>query len=52
MSNEEKENSTPEKSGFSQEQQNYLQGYAMGADVARTVRGLPVISDSLSLIHI
>jgi ferredoxin-nitrite reductase len=35
-----------DKSGFSEEQQNYLQGYALGADVARTVRGLPVISDS------
>lgn len=32
--------------GFSTEQQNYLQGFALGADVARTVRGLPVISDS------
>ena len=32
--------------GFTQEQANYLQGFALGADVARTVRGLPVISDS------
>ena len=45
MSNEDdKENTT--SSGFSEKQKNYLQGYALGADVARTVRGLPVISDS------
>jgi len=31
--------------GFTQEQTNYLQGFALGADVARTVRGLPVISN-------
>lgn len=31
---------------FSKTQQNYLQGFALGADVARVVRGLPVISDS------
>lgn len=30
--------------GFTPEQQNYLQGFALGADVARKVRGLPVIS--------
>lgn len=29
---------------FSPEQQNYLQGLALGADVARKVRGLPVLS--------
>ena len=33
-------------SGFSQDQKNYLQGFALGSDVARVVRGLPVISDS------
>lgn len=32
--------------GFSLEQQSYLQGLAMGADVARTVHGLPVLSGS------
>ncbi|MEM9186947.1 MAG: NirA family protein [Planctomycetota bacterium] len=32
--------------GFSKEQQTYLQGYALGSDVARKVRGLPVISSS------
>ncbi len=32
--------------GFSDEQKNFLQGFTMGADVARTVRRLPVISDS------
>ncbi|MCA9234628.1 MAG: NirA family protein [Planctomycetales bacterium] len=33
-------------SGFSSEQQSYLQGFALGADVARKVRGLPVLSSS------
>ncbi|QDT68826.1 Sulfite reductase [ferredoxin] [Planctomycetes bacterium MalM25] len=33
-----------ETNGFNAEQQNYLQGFALGADVARKVRGLPVIS--------
>lgn len=32
--------------GFSSEQQNYLQGFAIGADVSRIVKGLPVISGS------
>ncbi|TWT97577.1 Sulfite reductase [ferredoxin] [Botrimarina colliarenosi] len=32
--------------GFSREQQNYLQGFALGADVSRKVRGLPVLSNS------
>lgn len=32
--------------GFSPEQQNYLQGFMLGADVARTVRGLPILSGS------
>lgn len=41
---EPKENKT--KSGFTDEQQNYLQGFALGSDVARAVRGLPIISDS------
>ncbi len=31
--------------GFSREQQNYLQGFALGADVARATRGLPILSD-------
>jgi len=35
-----------DSAGFSEKQKNYLQGYALGADVARTVRGVPVISDS------
>lgn len=30
--------------GFTESQKNYLQGFAMGADVARMVRGLPVLS--------
>lgn len=34
--------------GFSSAQQTYLQGFALGADVARKVRGLPVISSSAS----
>ena len=29
---------------FTEEQKNYLQGFALGADVARKVQGLPVIS--------
>lgn len=29
---------------FTHEQQNYLQGFAIGSDVARAVRGLPVLS--------
>ena len=32
--------------GFSGEQKNFLQGFAMGADVARAVRGLPILSGS------
>ena len=31
---------------FTAEQQNYLQGFALGADVARKVQGLPVLSNS------
>lgn len=33
-------------SGFTEAQQTYLQGFALGSDVARKVRGLPVISGS------
>lgn len=32
--------------GFTKDQQSYLQGFAIGADVARAVRSLPIISDS------
>ncbi|TWT75849.1 Sulfite reductase [ferredoxin] [Posidoniimonas polymericola] len=35
-----------EQNGFTKEQQTFLQGFALGSDVARKVRGLPVISDS------
>ena len=35
----------PEQNGLTDEQKNYLQGFAMGADVARAVRGLPVLSN-------
>jgi len=35
-------------SGFSPEQQNYLQGFALGSDVARAVRSLPVLAGSKS----
>jgi ferredoxin-nitrite reductase len=31
---------------FTAEQQNYLQGFALGVDVARKVQGLPVIAGS------
>lgn len=43
MSNENKQQESKE---FSEEQKNYLQGFALGSDVARAVRGLPVISNS------
>lgn len=47
MSNENKTpNEKSDSKEFSQEQKNYLQGFALGSDVARVVRGLPVISDS------
>jgi ferredoxin-nitrite reductase len=36
----------PEQNGLTDEQKNYLQGFAMGADVARAVRGLPILSGS------
>jgi ferredoxin-nitrite reductase len=32
--------------GFKDEQKHFLQGFAMGADVARAVRGLPILSGS------
>lgn len=35
--------------GFTPAQQNYLQGFALGADVARKVRGLPVLSGNGSV---
>ena len=35
-----------ESNGLTDEQKNYLQGFVMGADVARAVRGLPVVSGS------
>ncbi|QGJ70282.1 Ferredoxin--nitrite reductase [Planctomycetales bacterium 10988] len=35
-----------ESKGMSTEQKNYLQGFVMGSDVARAVRGLPVLSGS------
>ena len=46
MSENEKQPAGDEAAGFSDEQQNYLQGFALGSDVARAVRGLPIISDS------
>ncbi|MEM9643627.1 MAG: NirA family protein [Planctomycetota bacterium] len=36
----------PEKQSFSDEQKQYLAGFAMGADVARAVSGLPVLANS------
>ena len=45
MSNE-NENKKDDSKEFSDEQKNYLQGFALGSDVARAVRGLPVISNS------
>jgi ferredoxin-nitrite reductase len=35
-----------ESNGLTDEQKNYLQGLAMGVDVARAVRGLPILSGS------
>ena len=42
----EKQNDSAETGEFTEEQKNYLQGFALGSDVAKVVRGLPVISDS------
>ena len=36
----------PEPTGMTEEQKNFLQGFAMGADVSRAVRGLPILSGS------
>ncbi|MDR3637751.1 MAG: NirA family protein [Isosphaeraceae bacterium] len=38
-----------ESKGLSDEQKNFLQGFAMGADVARAVRGLPILSGSATV---
>jgi len=38
-----------ESNGLTAEQKTYLQGFAMGSDVARAVRGLPVIAGSAAL---
>ncbi len=35
-----------EPKGLTEEQKNFLQGFAMGADVARAVKGLPILSGS------
>ena len=35
-----------DESGFSKEQQNYFQGFALGADVARVMRGLPMVANN------
>ena len=35
-----------ESKDLTQEQKNFLQGFAMGADVARAVRGLPILAGS------
>lgn len=40
--------SEPKREGLSEEQKNFLQGFAMGADVSRAVRGLPIIAGSAS----
>ena len=37
-----------ESNGLTAEQTNFLQGFAIGADVSRAIRGLPVISGSAS----
>ena len=36
----------PTPDGFSDEQKHFLQGFAMGSDVARAVRGLPILAGS------
>lgn len=36
----------PEDQGLSDEQKNFLQGFAMGSDVARAVRGLPLLANA------
>lgn len=35
-----------DSNGFTPEQQSYLQGFALGADVQRKVKGLPILSGS------
>src|SRR6185312_1999472 len=35
-----------DETGFKDDQKHFLQGFAMGADVARAVRGLPILSGS------
>jgi ferredoxin-nitrite reductase len=35
-----------EPNGLTEEQKQFLQGFAMGADVARAVRGLPIVAGS------
>ena len=39
--------SDKEQNGFTDAQKNFLQGFAMGSDVARKVQGLPVLSNSV-----
>ncbi len=39
----------PPDDGFNAEQKNFLQGFAMGADVARAVRSLPILSGSATV---
>ncbi len=41
-------NNQHEASGFTDSQKQFFSGFAMGADVARAVRGLPVLSGSAS----
>ncbi|GAC1469894.1 MAG: NirA family protein [Isosphaeraceae bacterium] len=40
--------SEPNPSSLTDEQKNFLQGFAMGSDVARAVRGLPIVAGSAS----
>jgi len=39
-----------EEAGFKDEQKHFLQGFAMGSDVARAVRGLPILAGFESLV--
>lgn len=41
-----KPNDNPQDTAFSESQKQFLSGFAMGADVARTIRGLPVLAGS------
>lgn len=44
-------NDTPKNASFSESQKQYVSGFAMGADVARAIRGLPVLAGSATAFN-